>query len=200
MFAVIFVSLFAAAQVVSAHFALTYPSWRADTLSEMKGTCGCASQYRKPNRLASGGSVSLDLHHPWAYVDINLGLGENVADDFNVSLTPQLMNVTGKGNFCIPSLYLPESVSVSDGQKASIQVVTGGESGDSRYNMRKSWMRRHYVSICGQAAVRRGMHEQYRNDSDQDNFDSNAHAKHGSGKAKDFGESESGAIVYAFTL
>ncbi|KAI0546522.1 hypothetical protein F4679DRAFT_587534 [Xylaria curta] len=78
-----------------------------------------------------GGSVVLDLHHPWTYLYINLGLGEN-ATNFNISLTPQLLNVTGSGNFCIPALPIPAAV--TDGQEASLQVVTNGESGSALYN------------------------------------------------------------------
>jgi hypothetical protein len=73
------------------------------------------------------------LHHPWAYVYINLGLGTNVTN-FNISLTPELLNVTGKGDYCIPALPIPEGT-VVDGQEASIQVVTNGESGSALYNV-----------------------------------------------------------------
>ena len=78
-----------------------------------------------------GGAVKLDLHHPWSYVFINLGLGEN-ATNFNVSLTPQFLNATGKGQFCIDKLELPEEV--EDGTLGSIQVITLSESGTALYN------------------------------------------------------------------
>jgi hypothetical protein len=79
-----------------------------------------------------GGSVSLGLHHEWTYVFINLGLGTN-ASNFNVSLTPQFVNVTGKGTYCIPSLKLP--VEPRDGDNATIQVVTSGKTGSALYNV-----------------------------------------------------------------
>lgn len=82
-----------------------------------------------------GGSVVLDLHHPWTYLYINLGLGEN-ATNFNISLTPELLNVTGSGNFCIPALPVPATV--TDGQAASLQVVTNGESGSALYNVSRA--------------------------------------------------------------
>ncbi|KAI0020778.1 hypothetical protein F4780DRAFT_347472 [Xylariomycetidae sp. FL0641] len=132
------VALCVVLQLVSAHFAIEYPVWRADTLendsySQWEYPCG-GVPYGVGNRTdwpTSGGSVSLDLHHPWTYLYINLGLGDNVTN-FNLSLTPSLMNVTGSGNFCIPSLPLP--MEVSDGQNATIQVVTNGESGSALYN------------------------------------------------------------------
>jgi hypothetical protein len=76
--------------------------------------------------------VVLDLHHPWSYVYINLGLGENVTN-FNISLTPDLLNVTGKGSFCLPLLPIPTAI--SEGQSGTIQVVTNGQSGSALYNV-----------------------------------------------------------------
>lgn len=76
--------------------------------------------------------MALDLHHPWSYLYINLGLGEN-ATNFNISLTPDLLNVTGSGNFCIPVLPVP--INVTDGQSATLQVVTNGQSGSALYNV-----------------------------------------------------------------
>ena len=83
---------------------------------------------------SSGGSLKLDLHHPWTYVFVNLGLGPNVTN-FNYTLTPAaIWNVTGNGTFCVPSLKLPSGLSPSDGQLATIQVVTLGDSGSALYN------------------------------------------------------------------
>lgn len=81
-----------------------------------------------------GGTLKLDLHHPWTYVFVNLGLGDNVTN-FNYTLTPEFWNSTGKGTLCVPDLPLPADLSVEDGTKASIQVVTLGESGNALYNV-----------------------------------------------------------------
>lgn len=81
-----------------------------------------------------GGSLSLDLHHPWTYVFVNLGLGTTTST-FNISLTPNFYNVTGNGTFCLPKLMLPAGTTVVDGQNASIQVVTSGRSGSALYNV-----------------------------------------------------------------
>lgn len=78
-----------------------------------------------------GGAVKLALHHPWTYIYINLGIGENTTN-FNVSLTPQFLNATGKGQFCVEKLTLPSEV--ADGTLGTIQVVTGGTSGSALYN------------------------------------------------------------------
>jgi len=82
----------------------------------------------------TGGSVVLDLHHPWTYVFINLGLGANVSN-FNYTLTPQFWNATGNGTLCVPGLKLPSGLTVQDGTQASIQVVTVGDSGSGLYNV-----------------------------------------------------------------
>lgn len=135
-------ALVAAAQLATAHFGIEYPEWRADTLMVEDGPY---SQYDYPcanvpdgtgNRTQwplSGGAVSLELHHAWTYVFVNLGLGDNVTN-FNISLTPEFLNVTGNGTFCLPLLELPEGLVANNGTNASIQVVTVGQSGTALYN------------------------------------------------------------------
>lgn len=66
---------------------------------------------------------------------MNLGLGQNVSN-FNYSLTPELMNVTGNGSFCVPQVSLAmANLTVKDGDLATIQVVTSGKSGNALYNV-----------------------------------------------------------------
>ncbi|KAI1163224.1 hypothetical protein F5B18DRAFT_651948 [Nemania serpens] len=133
------ISLFAAVELVSAHFGVVHPPWRADSLAEnttySQWNYPCAGvPYGAGNKTEwpiEGGSVALDLHHPWSYLYINLGLGEN-STNFNISLTPDLLNVTGRGDFCIPVLPVP--IPVADGQNATIQFVTNGQSGSALYN------------------------------------------------------------------
>lgn len=82
----------------------------------------------------TGGSLTLDLHHPWTYLFVNLGLGTDYPI-FNISLTQQPLNETGNGTLCLPHLILPASVAVVDGQNASLQVVTFGQTGSALYNV-----------------------------------------------------------------
>lgn len=131
----------ASARVAVAHFGLTYPLWRFDTLSEAgeakysQWTYPCAGVAYKTGNVTDwpigGGSLRLDLHHAWTYVFVNLALGEN-ATNFNVSLTPEFWNVSGKGTLCVDKLPVP--IDVRDGALASLQVVTVGESGSALYN------------------------------------------------------------------
>ena len=139
--------------LVSCHFGLTYPLWRADSLaltnesiSQWSYPCANvdpmqnASQARTPWPI-TGGSIQLELHHSWTYLFVNLGFGPEVTN-FNVSLNPdggKLLNETGNGTFCWNQLPVPSSellgLEVTDGLEASIQVVTVGDSGSALYNV-----------------------------------------------------------------
>ncbi|KAL6801060.1 hypothetical protein GGI42DRAFT_325574 [Trichoderma sp. SZMC 28013] len=132
----------AAAQAVTAHFSVVYPQWRADTLSEenedkySQWDYPCGGVPYKAGNITNwpigGGAVELELHHPWTYLFINLGLGANTTN-FNISLTPELVNVTGKGTLCIDKLPVPLD-DIAAGTLASIQFVTSGDSGSALYN------------------------------------------------------------------
>lgn len=54
--------------------------------------------------------------------------------NFNISLTPQFLNSSGKGDLCIPQLKLPAAFKPAEGARASIQVVTVGAEGSALYN------------------------------------------------------------------
>ncbi|KAL1843560.1 hypothetical protein VTK73DRAFT_2812 [Phialemonium thermophilum] len=133
--------LLGAAHLVAAHFSIEYPVWRADTLngdeaySQWLYPCGGVpgNAENRTDWPLSGGSLKLDLHHPWTYIFVNLGIGANVTN-FNYTLTPQFWNETGKGTLCVPELPLPDDLKPNDGDEASIQVVTLGESGSALYN------------------------------------------------------------------
>ncbi|KAL0475603.1 hypothetical protein QR685DRAFT_513188 [Neurospora intermedia] len=134
----------AIAPLASAHFNLEYPVWRANTLesgtnySQWNYPCAgvppaTSTSGNRTDWPLKGGSVKLDLHHPWEYLFVNLGLGANVTN-FNYTLTgPTFWNVTGAGTLCV-DLPLPEGLTMSDGQEGSIQVVTVSASGSALYN------------------------------------------------------------------
>lgn len=58
--------------------------------------------------------------------------GANVTA-FNMSLTPDLHNVTGKGLFCLPDLKMPSDL--PDGTRGTFQIVTNGQDGQDMYNV-----------------------------------------------------------------
>jgi len=124
----------------TAHSTIESPEMRGDSFekpaSQWIYPCAGVNQTARTNRTAwplNGGAVSLDLHHPWTYVFVNLGIGTDYPS-FNISLTPSLLNVTGNGTFCVPAVTLPSGVAISEGTNASIQVVTSGASGSALYN------------------------------------------------------------------
>ena len=82
-----------------------------------------------------GGSVLLDVHHPWAITYVNLGLGGDNTTVFNISLVPGF-NQTGNGTFCLPTVTLPTSLGIVNGTNASVQVIQISETGSSLYNVR----------------------------------------------------------------
>jgi hypothetical protein len=160
------VLILSALQLVSAHFEVFEPYWRASSF------IAPASQYLYPCKLPflrlgriisltsllqgagidqsvsannrtlwplDGGSISLGLHHPWTYVFINLGLGSNVTTTFNISLTANLFNTTGAGTLCIPKWTLPSNLGIQEGTNASLQFVTSGASGSALYNVSCSY-------------------------------------------------------------
>jgi hypothetical protein len=138
--------LLAAAGLAQAHFGIEYPPMRANTLGSQANTTysqwinPCANV---PGNLSStpltpwpltGGSLKLDLHHPWTYIFVNLGLGGPDVSNFNYTLTNPFWNETGNGTLCVPRLTLPSDLPVREGSEASLQVVTVGEDGNALYN------------------------------------------------------------------
>ncbi|TVY35273.1 Uncharacterized protein LSUB1_G005718 [Lachnellula subtilissima] len=126
--------------LASAHSSIVYPEWRGDSFatgaSQYIYPCANVNQTAKTNRTTwplTGGSLSLDLHHPWSYIFVNLGLGTDYPI-FNISLISPFLNETGNGTLCLPKITLPAGISPADGTNASIQVVTFGETGSALYN------------------------------------------------------------------
>ncbi|EPE24920.1 hypothetical protein GLAREA_11501 [Glarea lozoyensis ATCC 20868] len=126
----------------SAHFSIESPEMRGDSFeapaSQWIYPCAGVNQTARTNRTLwplTGGAVALDLHHPWTYVYLNLGIGTDYpAFPGNMSITTSLLNVTGNGTFCIPQVKLPAGLVVTEGLNATLQVVTGGASGSALYN------------------------------------------------------------------
>ncbi|KAK5222902.1 hypothetical protein LTR72_005739 [Exophiala xenobiotica] len=129
-------------KLASAHFELQYPYWRGDSFlppaSQYLFPCANVNTTDESNNNRTvwpldGGSLVIDFHHPWTYVSFNLGLGSNTST-FNISLNPMLLNETGNGTICIPKWTLPAHLGIVDGDEASLQVITIGDSGTALYN------------------------------------------------------------------
>lgn len=74
--------------------------------------------------------MTLELHHPYSYVWLNVGLG-NDTTEFNITLTPQFWNVTGNDTVCVDKLPFPDDI--ADGTIGTLQVVTS-DHGPALYN------------------------------------------------------------------
>ncbi|KAH8591141.1 hypothetical protein B0O99DRAFT_488452, partial [Bisporella sp. PMI_857] len=129
------------AAMTAAHFTVEYPEMRGDSFADGASQwiypCANVNQTAETNRTdwpLTGGSVVLDLHHAWTYLFINLGIGTDYPSFSSISLTPDPLNITGNGTYCIPAVTLPTGLNITDGLNASIQVVTVGESGSALYN------------------------------------------------------------------
>lgn len=92
------------------------------------------SNTNRTNWPLTGGSLLLNVHHPWAFTYVNLGLGGDNTSVFNISLV-EGFNQTGNGSFCFPTVVLPQSLTVTEGTNASIQVIQISETGSSLYNV-----------------------------------------------------------------
>lgn len=129
---------------VSAHFQILVPEWRDNSFlapyNQYTYPCGGVPEGLSiTNRTLwplTGGSLSIDFHHPWTYVFINLGLGSNVTN-FNITLNngARVLNETGNGTLCIDKFTLPSNLGLVNGQAASLQIATVGPNGDALYNV-----------------------------------------------------------------
>ncbi|KAF2009741.1 hypothetical protein BU24DRAFT_358534 [Aaosphaeria arxii CBS 175.79] len=139
-----------AMSVASAHFLVEYPYWRGDSFEEGASQwifpCANISETEDVNNRtqwpATGGSIKLDVHHPWALTYVNLGIGTNVSA-FNISLVSNF-NQTGNGTFCLKETGKAKlaaglaaaglNASSVDGKQASLQIIQIASTGASLYN------------------------------------------------------------------
>jgi hypothetical protein len=92
----------------------------------------------------TGGSLSLQVSHPWALTYVNLGIGTNVSS-FNISLVNGF-NQTGNGTFCLKETgkaalaagLAKANLSAESlaGMQGSLQVIQIASTGASLYNVR----------------------------------------------------------------
>lgn len=123
----------ALAPVALAHFELKYPSTRGfDEDKESTFPCGgfdTVSSQRTDFPM-SGAPIQINLGHQQTNVAVYLAVGDNPGDGFSTVLHPQFQ-VSGFGNFCLGDVSIPSSLNVTEGTKATIQVITNahGEGG-----------------------------------------------------------------------
>lgn len=122
----------ALAPVALAHFNLEYPTSRGfDEDKEPTFPCGGFDTVgSRTDFPISGGPIQIKLGHQQTNVAVYMAVGDNPGNGFSVVLHPQIQ-VSGYGDFCLGSVSIPSSLNVTDGTKASIQVITNahGEGG-----------------------------------------------------------------------
>ncbi|EAT85315.1 hypothetical protein HBI56_072260 [Parastagonospora nodorum] len=116
-----------------AHFTLDWPKARGfDDDKEPDFPCGGFNDVssQRADFPISGGPIQLNMGHEQTNVAVYLAIGDNPGNAFNVVMRQQFV-VTGLGDFCMGQLSVPAGVNVTDGTKATIQVVSNahGEGG-----------------------------------------------------------------------
>ncbi|KKY22586.1 putative gpi anchored [Phaeomoniella chlamydospora] len=124
------------ASVVSAHFVLDYPTARGfdeDTLVNFP--CGGQNSVSSNRTTVStdGFAIELTMGHDEAAVEVLLGLGNDPGESFNIVLK-QTFREEGLGSFCLSDVTLPSSLNLTDGQNATLQVITNGDPDGGLYN------------------------------------------------------------------
>lgn len=89
--------------LVSSHFQLNYPTVRGYDEDKL-GTFPCGSQDTVSSKRTqwplAGGPIHLNMEHDHAAVQVLLGLGNDVGDNFNIVLLPTIQE-EGIGTFCL---------------------------------------------------------------------------------------------------
>lgn len=123
--------------LTSAHFSAIYPRPReADEDNQGEFPCGGANK-PSPSRTQwslTGGPIQLDLGHERSLVQVLLGLGNDVGENFNITLLPTVQE-EGPGEFCFENVAVPASLGLRQGQNGTIQVVTDAHSDGGYYNV-----------------------------------------------------------------
>jgi len=140
-------SVLLTAQLASAHFQITFPGWRGNTLdgeSQWQYPCGglAPTTNRTKWPVNGGGKLSVvpgwNAGHPTALFYVNMGFG-NAPTNATHPMLP-VFQIVGPskdpfpGSFCLPQVPLPVNSSVKVGDNATIQVIQVALHGASLYN------------------------------------------------------------------
>ena len=121
------------APITLAHFTLKYPASRGfDEDKEPTFPCGGFDtvQSQRTDFPVGGGPIQINLGHQQTNIAVYMAIGDNPGDAFSIVLHPQFQ-VSGFGDFCLGNVSIPSNLNVTEGTKASIQVITNahGEGG-----------------------------------------------------------------------
>ena len=122
---------------VLAHFNLNYPTSRGfDEDKEPTFPCGSYDTVssQRTDFPITGGPIQLKLGHQQTNIAVYLAVGDNPGDGFSTVLYPQFQ-VSGYGDFCLGDINVPSSLNVSEGTKATIQVITNASGESALYQV-----------------------------------------------------------------
>jgi len=122
-----------------AHFNLNYPTSRGfDEDKEPTFPCGGFDtvESTRTDFPISGGPIQLDLGHQQTNIAVYMAVGDNPGDGFSVVLQSQFQ-VTGYGDFCLGNVSVPAGMNITEGTKASIQVITAANGEGALYQVRQ---------------------------------------------------------------
>ncbi|KAL1792569.1 hypothetical protein ACET3X_009076 [Alternaria dauci] len=118
-----------------AHFQLEFPASRGFT-DDTQGNFPCGGfndvQQQRTDFPIGGGPIQLHMEHPQTNVAVYMAIGDNPGDGFNI-VAQQQLQVSGLGDFCLGSVAVPAGLNVSDGTRATIQVVTNNHEAGGLY-------------------------------------------------------------------
>jgi hypothetical protein len=123
--------------LTSAHFRLTWPPARGFA-DDKAGTFPCGGfddvSSTRTAWPATGGPIQLDMHHTQTNVMVLLSLGSNPGVNYNITLRPTFAE-EGLGDFCVGMVSVPEGVNYTEGEAATLQVVTNGDPDGGLYQV-----------------------------------------------------------------
>jgi hypothetical protein len=123
--------------VTFAHFQLNWPAGRGFS-EDTEGTFPCGGyndvQQQRTNFPINGAPIQLHMEHPQTNVAVYMAIGDNPGDGFSI-VAKQQLTVDGLGDFCLGSVSVPAGLNVSDGTKASIQVVSNNHESGGLYQV-----------------------------------------------------------------
>jgi hypothetical protein len=124
--------------VASAHFLLDYPAARGFDEDKLT-TFPCGGQDTvSSNRTAwplTGGSIGLTMGHDKSNVEVLIAIGNDVGSAFNTVIVPTFLE-EGLGQFCLGDVQIPDSLNITEGTNATIQVITNGDPNGGLFNVR----------------------------------------------------------------
>lgn len=118
-----------------AHFNLDFPASRGfDDDKEGEFACGSFNDVSstRTDFPISGGPIQVRFGHQQTNVAIYMAIGDNPGTNFNI-VAQQQLQVSGYGEFCFGNVSVPAGLNVTDGTKATIQVVTNAHGSGGLY-------------------------------------------------------------------